>query len=253
MDFVFVHFNAEHYRNVVKQFLLGLHKVVQASNNTKFALTCCPSGIFERQFCKGNLNVKNHIFPGNIPLVKLKNGETKISVWWDRGLGNKPDEDFWGRCHEFCTLVSPPSPVPFHPRGLSRRRHFSHVDQLSDSGGRNYHCQTGSQTKHWRHCQWKRYWAGGSPVCVTVCSRSCEGGGARSARCSARLGTNSTRAGRSTPFEDADSAPEVARRRRQVTVDDTCNWTPFLRPLEALSRSLSGHKVPGFLLSCMSL
>ena len=92
MDFVFVHFNAEHYRNVVKQFLLGLHKVVQDCNNTKFAFTCCPSGIFERQFCKGNLNVKNHIFPGNIPLAKLKNGEklTEISVWWDRGLGNKP-------------------------------------------------------------------------------------------------------------------------------------------------------------------
>ena len=34
--------------------------------------------------------------------------------------------------------------------------------------------------------------------------------GAPSACCSPRLGTDSTVAGRSAPFEDADSAPEVA-------------------------------------------
>ena len=53
--------------------------------------------------------------------------------------------------------------------------------------------------------------------------------GAPSACCSPRLGTDSTVAGRSAPFEDADSAPEVAAAiRRQVTVDDhTCNKTPL--------------------------
>ena len=114
--------------------------------------------------------------------------------------------------------IPPPSLPSFlsTPRGLSRRRHFTHVEQLPDSAGRNYHfakpitgAGIGPKTYIAHIVKEKENRA--VHLCVSLWLQERVGRvGAPSARCSPRLGTRLTRAGRSTPFEDADSAPEVA-------------------------------------------
>ena len=88
---------------------------------------------------------------------------------------------FEGVATSLCTFVSPPSLPSFlsTSRGLSRRRHFTHVDQLSDSGGRNYYCQT--DHRRWHHntahiVKEKKETMLFTCVCHSVCSSWEEGG-----------------------------------------------------------------------------
>ena len=123
----------------------------------------------------------------------------------------------------------PPPSLTFHPRGLSRRRHFTHVDQLSDSGGRNYYCQTGHRhlpQNTARVFKEKKENTLFTCVCHSVCSSWEEGG-----RCSVSplqwptTGYRLNSDGRPVlpTLRGRRLCPRGCRQRRQVTVDDTCN------------------------------
>ena len=142
------------------------------------------------------------------------------------------DETFEGVGTSFAVLVSPPLSPPFHPRGLSRRRHFTHVDQLLYGGRKNYHRQNktpGVGVRPKNQLAWCQSAKERRITCVSLSGLQEE----ESRRCSVSLLQSPTgyrlNCGRPVrTLRGRRLCPRGCRQLRQVTEDGTCdNFPPF--------------------------